>query len=119
MTDRRQFYRLTIEDADPSWSEYERGRAADVHGEPAGTGHWWTDGSGRMLDGYEPGRFCGGCGWRPDPPTASLSIAGKTYTVRVPGHAPAVDPDDPSVNGLGAVRYENVFGHRPGKKGSD
>lgn len=29
--------------------------------------------------------------------------------------APTVDPDDPFANGLSAVRFEGVFGHRPGE----
>jgi hypothetical protein len=80
-------YRLTIEDLDPSWVE---GRAADVHGMPAGTGHWWADRDGRYVEGYEPDVTCGGCGWRLD--------------------------EDPIDSGLAAVRYEGFFGHAPPAK---
>ena len=90
MTDRTRFYRLTIEDHDPSWVE---DRLPDVHGAPAADGHWWSDASGAAVNGYEPGAVCGGCGWRPDPPT--------------------IDPGDPFANGLSATRYEGVFGRRP------
>jgi hypothetical protein len=58
-------YRLTIEDHDPSWVE---DRTPDVHGMPAGTGHYWTDRDGRLVEGYEPGAVCGGCGWDPAHP---------------------------------------------------
>jgi hypothetical protein len=58
--------RLTIEDLDPTWSEWHLDRLPDVHGMPAGTGHFWTDGHGRRVEGYEAGRSCGGCGWRPN-----------------------------------------------------
>jgi len=59
-------YRLTIEDLDPTWSEWHLDRLPDVHGMPAGTGHFWTDLHGRRIEGYEAGGSCGGCGWRPD-----------------------------------------------------
>ncbi len=57
--------RLTIDDLDPSWSEWHADRLPDVHGRPSGTGHFWVDSAGRRVDGYEPGGYCGGCGWRP------------------------------------------------------
>ncbi len=59
-------YRLTIEDLDPTWSEWHLNRLPDVHGMPAGTGHFWTDRNGHAVDGFEAGGSCGGCGWRPD-----------------------------------------------------
>lgn len=59
-------YRITIEDLDPTASEWHSDRLPDVHGMPAGTGHYWTDRIGRRVEGYEPGAVCGGCGWRPD-----------------------------------------------------
>ena len=59
-------YRLTIDDLDPSWSEWHADRSPDVHGMPAGTGHFWTDANGVRVTGYEPGASCGGCGWQPD-----------------------------------------------------
>lgn len=58
-------YRLTIEDHDPTWSEWHADRTATVHGAPAGSGHFWAV-NGRRNDGYEPGAVCGLCGWRPD-----------------------------------------------------
>lgn len=66
-------YGLTIEDHDPTWSEWHADRLPDVHGAPAGFGHYWTDKHGKMTEGYEDGGSCGGCGWRPDegePPLA-------------------------------------------------
>ncbi len=60
-------YRLTIDDRDPTWSEWNADRLPDVHGAPAGTGHFWVDKDGRHVNGYEAGGSCGGCGWRPDP----------------------------------------------------
>jgi hypothetical protein len=83
-------YRITIEDLDPTWSEWHSDRLPDVHGMPAGTGHYWTDRRGARVDGYEAGGSCGGCGWSPD--------------------------EDPIDSGMAAVRYENVFGHRPGSE---
>jgi hypothetical protein len=62
-------YRLTIEDLDPSWAEWHANRLSDVHGVPAGTGHFWVDRDGRRTDGYEDNGYCGGCGWRPDAAT--------------------------------------------------
>jgi hypothetical protein len=65
MTDDPKNYRLTIEDLNPSWSEWSSGRRADVHGAPAGA-HWWIDRDGGRVNGYEEGSRCGGCGWRPE-----------------------------------------------------
>ena len=59
-------YRLTIDDSDPSWAEWNADRLPDVHGVPAGNGHFWLDRDGRRTSGYDEGGYCGGCGWRPD-----------------------------------------------------
>ncbi len=58
---------LTIEDLDPTapeWSVRYPWRPADVHGTPHEAGHFWRDASGR-VEGWEPGLWCGRCGWRP------------------------------------------------------
>jgi hypothetical protein len=89
MKDYPDHYRLTIEDHDPTWSEWHLDRMPDVHGMPYGK-HWWTDRHGRRVEGYETGAVCGGCGWRPDAPG-----------------------EDDVHSGLAGVRYENVFGRRP------
>jgi hypothetical protein len=101
-----EHYRLTIEDYDPSWVE---DRMADVHGMRYGS-HWWTDRDGRHVEGYETGAVCGGCGWRPEYSTARPSPAPEPKPRPVDPFDPAADPID---SGLAAVRYENVFGHRP------
>jgi hypothetical protein len=67
--------RLTIDDLDPTWSEWHRDRLPDVHGMPDGARHWWTDRNGRSVDGFETGGSCGGCGWPPDEGGASRVIA--------------------------------------------
>ena len=59
-------YRLTIDDLDPTWTEWQADRLPDVHGMPAETGHHWRDRDGNRVDGYEPGAYCGLCGWRLD-----------------------------------------------------
>jgi hypothetical protein len=64
-----RYYRLTVDDFDPSWAEWHADRLADVHGARASDGHYWTL-NGRWVDGYEPGAVCGGCGWRPDAATS-------------------------------------------------
>lgn len=51
------------------------------------------------------------------PRTVSLSVVGNTHTVPIPNRRAAEDPldDDPIDAGLAAVRFEGVFGHRPGE----
>lgn len=68
-------YRITIDDLDPTWSEWHAARLPDVHGKPAGSGHWWTDRHGLRVEGYEDGGSCGGCGWRPDDPPDDFDAA--------------------------------------------
>jgi hypothetical protein len=68
MTEQTPF-RLTIDDSDPTWSEWHAERLPDVHG--TGAGHWWIDRNGRPVEGYEPGATCR-CGWRPEAPDRLL-----------------------------------------------